>query len=205
MFQKIKNLDTAFRQLRSFTLFVVLVCAAVAGCALFFSYRIASQAQQKVFVLHNGKAIEAFAASVKDNIPVEAKDHVRVFHEKFFTLDPDESAIESNIKKALYLSDATARELYQNLREKGYYASIISGNVSQDLQVDSVSVSLDSYPYPFTCYARQVITRPASIVTRLLITQGALRNVSRTDHNPHGFLIEKWKTIENRDVQVQER
>jgi conjugative transposon TraK protein len=205
MFQQIKHLDTAFRQVKNFTLIVIFVCVAVAGYALFFSYRIASQAQQKIFVLYNGKAVEAFAASAKDNIPVEARDHVRVFHEKFFTLDPDESAIETNIKKALYLSDATARTQYQSLKEKGYYASMIAGNVSQDLQVDSVAVSLDNYPYPFTCYARQVITRPTSIITRLLITQGVLRRVSRTDHNPHGFLVEKWKTIENRDVHVQAR
>ncbi|MDP3180258.1 MAG: conjugative transposon protein TraK, partial [Bacteroidota bacterium] len=40
---------------------------------------------------------------------------------------------------------------------------------------------------------------------RSLITEGALRNVSRSDNNPHGFLIERWNTIENRDIKTENR
>ena len=38
-----------------------------------------------------------------------------------------------------------------------------------------------------------------------LITEGNLRNVSRSDNNPHGFLIERWNTIENKDLAVENR
>ena len=27
--------------------------------------------------------------------------------------------------------------------------------------------------------------------------------MSRSDNNPHGFLIEKWNTIENKDLKVE--
>jgi hypothetical protein len=39
----------------------------------------------------------------------------------------------------------------------------------------------------------------------LLITEGNLRNVSRSDHNPHGFLIENWSTLENHDIDTKNR
>jgi hypothetical protein len=71
--------------------------------------------------------------------------------------------------------------------------------------VDSVQLHTDRYPYPFRCYARQRLTRASSVVTRSLITEGALRSVSRSDNNPHGFLIERWTTIENRDLSIKNR
>lgn len=45
----------------------------------------------------------------------------------------------------------------------------------------------------------------ASITTRSLMTEGSLRNVSRSDNNPHGFLIERWNTIDNRDLKTAGR
>ena len=60
-------------------------------------------------------------------------------------------------------------------------------------------------PYYFKCYATQRITRTTSVVLRNLITEGYLRNVSRSDNNPHGFLIERWLTIENKDIKTINR
>ncbi|GAC1313743.1 MAG: hypothetical protein NVSMB24_37460 [Mucilaginibacter sp.] len=68
--------------------------------------------------------------------------------------------------------------------------------------MDSVTVDLRSYPYAFKCYATQSIIRTTSTVTRSLITGGELRNVSRSDNNPHGFLIGRWETIENKDLKI---
>ncbi|HNP25094.1 MAG TPA: conjugative transposon protein TraK, partial [Panacibacter sp.] len=63
----------------------------------------------------------------------------------------------------------------------------------------------DQYPFYFTCKAIQKITRATSIVTRNLVTEGYLRNVSRSDNNAHGFLIERWKIIDNSDIKVENR
>jgi conjugative transposon TraK protein len=128
-----------------------------------------------------------------------------MFHTYFFTLDPDEKSIQVNLTKALYLADASAKKQYDALKETGYYAGIISGNISQQVSVDSVLVDTRVEPYAFRCYAVIKITRPTSIVTRSLVTQGYLRNVSRSDHNSHGFLIERWETLENRDIKTETR
>ena len=131
--------------------------------------------------------------------------HVKMFHHYFFTLDPDDKVIQSNITKALYLADASAKHQYDNLKENSYYTNIISGNISQQIDTDSITVNINQYPYYFKCYAEQKIIRPTTIVTRNLITEGYLRNVSRSDNNPHGFLIEKWKTLENKDIKIENR
>lgn len=205
MFTKLKNIDTAFRYVRGFTILVICSCTLSSIYVVWKSYTTVSSLQDKVYVLANGKAIEAFASDRKENIPVEAKDHVKTFHQYFFTLDPDEKVIKDNISKALYLADGSAKNIYNDLRENGYYSSIISGNISQEISVDSVVIDISNYPFSFRCYAEQKIIRPVSIVKRRLVTQGELRSVSRSDNNPHGFLIERWKTIDNQDISSEQR
>ncbi|RYZ20658.1 MAG: conjugative transposon protein TraK, partial [Sphingobacteriales bacterium] len=46
----------------------------------------------------------------------------------------------------------------------------------------------------------QVLVRSSSRVSRKLVTKGYLRNVSRSDNNPHGFLIQRWETLLNQDI-----
>lgn len=205
MFSKMKNIDTAFRYVRSFTMLVVIGCVVLCCFALYKSFSLVSQMQDKVYILANGKALEAFSSDRKENIPVEAKDHVKTFHTLFFSLDPDDIVIKINVTKALYLADDSAKRVYDDLKENGYYSGIISGNVSQTIVVDSVTIDINAYPYQFRCYATQNIIRPTSIAHRNLITEGNLRNVSRSDNNPHGFLIERWNTIENRDLSTKNR
>lgn len=205
MFTKAKNIDTAFRYIRSFSLLLIIACVVISSYALYISSNTLKQSQQKIFILANGKVLEAYATERKDNIPVEAKDHIRMFHYYFFTLDPDEKVIQSNLTKALYLADVSAKRAYDNLKENGYYSNVISGNISQQISIDSIQIDIDKSPFYFRFYGTEKVIRPTSIVTRSLITEGYLRNVSRSDNNPHGFLIERWNTIENRDLKTEVR
>lgn len=205
MFHQLRNIDTAFQHIRLFTL-VVIGGSILAVCfTVYKSYQFVDQAQERIYILSNGKALEAWSAERKDNIPVEARDHVRMFHYYFFTLDPDDKVIQANITKALYLADASAKRQYDNLKENRYYSNVISGNISQEIVIDSIRIDTRSYPFYFRCNAKQRLLRTTSIVTRSLVTEGFLRNVSRSDNNPHGFLIERWNTLENRDIKTENR
>jgi conjugative transposon TraK protein len=205
MFKKTKNIDTAFRHVRLFSIAFLAGCIIISVMIAYKSYQLATQSQQRIFILANGKALEAYAADRKDNIPVEARDHVKMFHHYFFTMDPDDKVIQSNITKALYLADGSAKQQYDNLKENGYYTNLISGNISQEIQADSIMINTENYPFYFRYKGQQKIIRPTTIVTRSLITEGYLRNVSRSDNNSHGFLIERWRTLENKDINIQNR
>ena len=188
-----------------FSIVLVCGCFLLCGYVLYKSYDLSARVQDRIYILAGDKALEAYASSRKDNVMVEAKDHVAMFHQYFFSLDPDDKMIDANIKKALYLVDASAKKQYDNLKEIGYYSNIISGNISQQVSVDSVLVDTKVQPYYFKYYGKQKIIRPNSIVTRNLITEGHLRNVARSDHNSHGFLIERWTTLENKDLKTEIR
>ena len=205
MFKKIKNIDRAFQHVRVFTVAVVIASGLTSGYAIYKTGQVMRAANDRVYILSSGKVLEAFAAERRENVPVEARDHVKTFHSLFFTLDPDDRVIQGNIGKALYLADGSAKRVYDNLRESNYYVNIISGNISQQITVDSVQLDMNGYPFYFRCYGTQRIIRTTTIVTRSLLTEGYLRNVSRSDNNPHGFLIERWTILENKDLKVENR
>lgn len=205
MFTKMKNIDAAFRQVRLFSLAFMIVCMLVTIIALLKSFQLARVSQGRIYILANGKALEAYAADRKDNVPVEARDHVKMFHFYFFTMDPDDQVINNHIGKALYLADGSAKQQYDNLKENGFYTNLVSGNISQELEADSILINTNVYPYYFRYTGTQRITRPTSIVTRSLVTDGYLRNVSRSDNNSHGLLIERWRILENTDLRVEDR
>ncbi|UEG54889.1 conjugative transposon protein TraK [Mucilaginibacter daejeonensis] len=200
MFSHLRNIETAFQQNKRIVALVIITSALIAIAAMYLAFRAYQKADAKVYVLANGKALEAMSADRRENIPVEARDHIKMFHHYFFTLDPDEKVIEGNIRKALYLADESASNQYNGLKEKSYYNNLISGNISQEIQVDSIQLNMNSYPYFFKCYAKEKLVRATSTIHKVLITKGYLRNVGRSDNNPHGFLIEKWETIINRDT-----
>jgi conjugative transposon TraK protein len=205
MFTKAKNIDSAFQHIRLFSIVFIISCVVITSLVSLNSMKQVSESQQHLYILANGKILEAFAGDRKDNIAVEARDHIGMFHHYFFSLDPDEKVIDGNITKSLYLADASAKKQYDNLKENGYYRNIISGNISQQLEIDTIDLNTANYPYYFHLVAKEKLIRTTSIVTRSLVTEGWLRNVSRSDNNSHGFLIEKWAILENRDLKTELR
>jgi conjugative transposon TraK protein len=201
MFQTMKNLDTAFRQVRIFCLAFLSLCFFLTGYAIYKSYDAVKTANSSIYLIANGQVIRARNSERSENMEVEIRDHVKTFHRLFFTLDPDEKVIKQNILQSLYLADGSAKQLYDDLQEKGFYTNIISGNISQRINIDSVVVNAKVPPYSFKCYATQDVMRSTNDIKRGLITAGTIREVSRSDNNPHGFLIENWKILFNQDIK----
>ena len=205
-FKSLRNIETGFRQIRFFGIAYLFVCASLVGFSLWKAYSFAEAQRQKIYVLDEGKSLMlALSQDLEQNRPVEAREHVKRFHELFFTLAPDKSAIEGNIQRAMFLSDRSAYEHYSDLAEQGYYNRIISGNVTQRIEVDSISCNFNHYPYEVVTDARLSIIREKSITERSLVTKGRLLNSTRSDNNPHGFIFEAFRVVENKDLRVYDR
>lgn len=205
-FKSLKNIESSFKQIRFFGIAFLCLCAGIVGYSVWNAYDFAEAQRQKIYVLDGGKSLMlALSQDLSQNRPVEAREHVKRFHELFFTLSPDKSAIESNIGRALFLSDRTAFNYYKDLSEKGYYNRIISGNINQTIQVDSINCNFDVYPYVIETYSKQMIIRQSNVTERSLVTHCKLLNSVRSDNNPHGFTIESFEIKENKDIRVLSR
>ena len=205
-FKSLKNIETSFRQIRLFGIVFVTMCAAIVIYSVWSSFAFAEKQREKIYVLDGGKSLMlALSQDLSQNRPAEAKEHVRRFHELFFTLSPEKSAIEHNVKRALLLADKSAYNYYADFAEKGYYNRLIAGNINQVLQVDSVLCNFDRYPYEVSTYARQMIIRQSNVTERSLVTTCRLLNATRSDDNPNGFTIEGFTILENKDLQTLKR
>jgi len=206
MFRQFKNIDTAFQFVRTFSLLFLLANVIICVFLIYKTNVTLQKGQQKIYVLYNGKLMDAQAIQRTDSFQVEIRDHVKMFHYYFYSLQPDEAVNKRHLTAALYLADNSARQEFNNLTESGYYTGIISANVSQQvLDYDSIQVDINRTPYFFRYYGKLRITRATTVVTRSLITEGTIRVTDISDHNPHGLLIERWKIDENRDLTLEKR
>ncbi|MET3501329.1 conjugative transposon TraK protein [Mucilaginibacter rubeus] len=204
MFTHLKNIDTAFKHIRQFSICLIIGNVITMCFCIYKSNQVINQAQSRVHILYNGKVLEAVAADRSSNLPVELRDHIKTFHQYFFDLSPDDKAIHANVAKALYLADESAKRQYDNLQESGYYNNVISANISQEISIDSTALEGKQFPYLFTCYATEKLVRSSGTVYRKLVTQGEVRDIQlQTDNNPHGFLIQRWQILANRDTTIQ--
>ena len=205
-FKSLTNIESSFRRIRLMLAAFVCCCTLIIGYSLWSSYSFAEKQREKIYVLDGGKSLMlALSQDLSQNRPAEAREHVRRFHELFFNLSPQKDAIEHNIHRALLLADKSAYHYYVDLAEKGYYNRLISGNINQVVQVDSVSCDFNSYPYKARTYARQMIIRESNVTERSLVTECRLQNAVRSDDNPNGFIIEHFTIMENKDLRSADR
>nr|WP_319265200.1 conjugative transposon protein TraK [uncultured Draconibacterium sp.] len=193
------------RKFRFIVYVLVLISLSLMGVSSYIYYesvQLVELSKEKIYVLDNGKSLlVALREDISENRDAEARDHVKRFHELFFTLEPDKTYIENNVREALYLADRSAMEQYQAFKENNLYNQVIASDISMTLQTDSIKLDFSAYPYHFTFTGKQKIVRKSNITIRSLKTSGYLRNISRTDNNPHGFLMENWRIDENKDLK----
>ena len=176
-----------------------ILSIAICIVALAYSYKLVESSRKSIYILDNNIPILAKQTDEGMNRPAEYKAHIDLFHSIFFSLSPDDKFIEYQMKKAMYLIDESGALQYNNLKEKGFYNSIISSSSVLTLQTDSILLDIPNAIFRY--YGKQKIDRRTSTVTRSLITEGKLRDIPRSENNPHGVLITSWRTIENKDLQ----
>ena len=191
-------------QRRKWDTFVVIavILAAIVLCLFVFltSLDMVREERKKIYVL-DGMAVPyaATQTGADINLSVEAKAHIGLFHQLFFTLAPDEKFINYNIEKAMYLIDESGLLQRNTLEEKGFYQNIMSASANFSIMTDSIQFDKESMK--FTYYGRQRISRPSSILYRELVTVGKIIRTKRTENNPHGLLITNYRTVRNKDLE----
>ncbi|WP_345947675.1 conjugative transposon protein TraK [Mucilaginibacter sp. PAMB04274] len=195
----IKNIEAKIRLATMIAMGSLLTSLVIVAIHSIFAYRAVSSAQKSIYILDGGIPMLARQTDVEMNRPAEYRAHVNLFHSLFFSLTPDDNYMEYQMKKAMYLIDESGMKQYNDLKEKGFFNSILSSSSVLTLQTDSV-ILLPERRY-FRYYGKLKIDRRSAMVVRSLVTEGYLKDIPRSDNNPHGVLITGWKTLENKDLQ----
>ena len=199
----LKKLENKIKLVLIITSLFLTGCVVISLGSLFVARGMVADAHKKIYVLDGTVPILVKQTTMDETFEVEAKSHVEMFHNFFFTLAPDDKYIDYTIKKAMYLIDESGLAQYNALKEKGFYNNIIGTSTICSIFCDSIK--LDEKKLTFTYYGRQRIERRTSILMRQLITAGSLRRVPRTENNPHGFIIFGWRTLVNKDLSESQK
>ena len=201
-----RDIEKSFKGLGKLACVSVVMSLVFAAVVSVSALVYAERQREKIYVLDQGKslllALQTDAVMSKE---IEVKDHVTRFHELMFTLSPQKQTIQENLDRAFNLADRSAYEYSQDLAEKGYYSRLVSANISQQMMVDSVVFQGSGYPYQVKTYARQYVVRESNISEYSFVSECQLINSSRSDVNPHGLLIEKFKVTENNLIETRKR
>ena len=195
----IKNIEAKIRLASVVALGSLLSAIIISIVVSYYAYRQASDAKKSVYILNNNVPLMASQTDVQMNRPAEYRADVDLFHALFFSLTPDDKFIEYQLKKAMYLVDESGVKQYDDLKENGFFNSILSSSSVLTLQTDSIALNMPRKYFRY--YGKLKIDRRSSTVIRSLITEGYLKDIPRSDNNPHGVLITNWKTLENKDLQ----
>lgn len=183
---------------------LITVTLTVIGCTLlclftiFYAFRLVQEERNQIYVLDGDIPFLAQRAKLEANFVMEAKAHIQLFHQYFFTLPPDDAYIKWTLGKAMYMADATAMKQKKALEENGFFSDIVSSSATCMITCDSIH--LNEAERTFRYYGTQFIKRRSKDIRRSIITTGSLETIPRTENNPHGLLIVGWKTIENKDL-----
>lgn len=197
----IKNLENKLKlaftvSVLSFAASIVIVISVLA-----FSFKLVREERQKIYVLDNEVPVLVKQTGIEINLEVESKSHVNLFHSLFFTLPPDDKFIKYNMEQAMYLIDESGLKQYNNLKEKGFFNTILASSATVTIMPDSILMDMPNMAFEY--YGVQRIERETSILKRQLVTTGKLRQVPRTENNPHGLIITEWKTVLNKDLEYK--
>jgi len=195
----VRNIEAKIRLATWVAVGSFLTSIVLSAICCSYAYRQVSDARKSIYILSNGIPLQAGQTDMQVNRPAEYRADIDLFHALFFSLTPDDKYIEYQLKKAMYLVDESGVDQYNNLKENGFFNSILSSSSVITLQTDSIS--LDMTRRYFRYFGKLKIDRRSSTVIRSLITEGYLKDIPRSDNNPHGVLIVNWKTLENKDLE----
>lgn len=192
------SVERSFRLMRNITvLSVVFSSLTVLLTSLYCMFK-TEEKYDRIFVLDEGHALWlSRRESALESRPTEAKAHLRLFHEMFFTLSPDRESWDESLLRALEMGSKSVQTLYEDLRESHFYERLRDTRAQQRITVDSIILREGSHPIEARCFCRQSILRESVEELRLLYTECTLTECPRTYSNPHGFLVENFRITRN--------
>ena len=142
-FKSLTNIESSFRRIRLMLAVFTGCCALVTGYALWSSYRFAERQREKIYVLDGGKSLMmALSQDLSQNRPAEAREHVRRFHELFFSLSPQKDAIGHNINQVVHVDSVVCDFAVYPYKATTYARQMIirESNVTERSLVTSCSL-----------------------------------------------------------------
>lgn len=199
--KSLKDIPTSFALAKKAMAICLITSLIITIGSLSWAFYVTRHFAETAYILtENGQMALAKGISSTDidtyRTP-EIKSHIYTFHRLFWNVD--QFSFERNMNSALTMTGHAGKQLYLSLKAKGHFAKIKSQNLIQHLEIDSLQLDDSKTPYKAMLYGKLKISRTDQRNERVDAFSASfeLHNVSRTDENPHGLLIENYDATTN--------
>ena len=186
------GIDSELKRRRGLVTATLVFAGVVTVGVVLAAFHFVRESRDTVYVVDKGSTLMATIAGGDIQRDLEVEDHVRRFHELLFNLAPSAESQKRNLEQALHMADRSAYDWWRDQSESGYYSRLVSANISQEIQIDSVRFSMQEYPYPARLYGKVFLTRESNITAYDFISECRLSDVPRSRSNPHGLMVERF-------------
>ncbi|OEK07365.1 hypothetical protein A8C32_18180 [Flavivirga aquatica] len=194
--QSLKNIPASFSLAKRSLLYCLIISVSISTGSLVWAFITTNNIKNTAFVLtKDGQAAMMTGVSLSE-VDVyrkpEIMNHIKMFHKALWEID--QFNYERRINKALYLSGRSGKQLYQTLQANGHLAKIVTENLTQKIDIDSIKINEKVTPYQAQLFGKLRVSRTDQKVESVndFRAKFVLHNVSRTNKNPHGLLIENY-------------
>jgi len=199
-----KNIYEVLKTNRFIVLAVIIMAMLSTIISSVISYKMYDKSLNGSFAIgKDGEVIPLQWVQQKENLQVEALEHLRLFHTYFY--DIDATNFESNIEKALWLGNSTVDNVYRQKKADGVYNRLMQYSLVQKVMSIHSEIDLKAEPYPFKTTTVFQINRGSIIDTYELVTTGKILHLEKRNFpkNTHGLLITDYfentlKKVDNR-------
>jgi hypothetical protein len=173
---------------------ITVVSGALISSLLFgwMMYDIQRTALNNSFAINtDGSVIPLKWVTQKENLEVEAKAHLELFHTSFYNIDA--SNYLRNLEKALWLGNSSVDDLYRQKKADGVYNRLLQYSLVQKVLSIESQLDLQVEPYQFKTTTIFEINRGTVVDRYELVSTGNLIIVDRNyPTNTHGLLITNY-------------
>ncbi len=173
---------------------ITVVLGALISSLLFgwMMYDIQRTALNNSFAINtDGSVIPLKWVTQKENLEVEAKAHLELFHNYFYNIDA--SNYLRNLEKALWLGNSSVDNLYRQKKADGVYNRLLQYSLVQKVLSIESKLDLQVEPYQFKTTTIFEINRGTVVDRYELVSTGNLIVVDRNyPTNTHGLLITNY-------------
>lgn len=206
MVNQMNKITASFSGYKAIAFVSVIMLGLVAIGGIYMYMIQMNELSSTVYVINRGEALDATRQDQSITREDEVRDHVSRFHEFFFNIPPSNEMIKRNLTKALEMTTGNSvYNYYNDLQESGYYNRLIKNNAYQQIEVESISIDMEAYPYQVILKGFQYVTRESNISKFSLVTRCKVINSVRSKNNLHGLMIENFEVIENKLIETRNR
>ena len=201
-----KNIYEVLKMNRFIVLAVIVMAFLSTTISSLISYKMYNKALDGSFAIgKNGEVIPLQWVQEKENLEVEALEHLRLFHNYFYGLDA--TNFESHIEKALWLGDSSVDNVYRQKKADGVYNRLMQYSLVQKVISIESELDLAAEPYPFRTVTIFQSNRGSAIDTYELVSTGKLLHLEKRNFpkNTHALLITDYfeNTLKKIDYEAR--